>query len=88
MGDRAGALLLAAARRLPLSHGRWALALAGIVSGVWGALAAAVGPSSNSAPQTMVWWLYAVLFAAALLVLTGLLQRQHQYSCALVPGTE
>jgi hydrogenase/urease accessory protein HupE len=40
------ALLLAAARRLSLSHGRWLLALAGVVSGVWGALAATVGPSS------------------------------------------
>jgi uncharacterized membrane protein HdeD (DUF308 family) len=45
-----GALLLAAARRLSLSHGRWLLALAGVVSGVWGALAATVGPSSGSVP--------------------------------------
>ncbi len=29
------ALLVAAARRLSLSHGRWLLALAGVVSGVW-----------------------------------------------------
>ena len=43
-----GALLVAAARRLSLSHGRWLLALAGVVSGVWGALVATVGPSSGS----------------------------------------
>ena len=46
-----GALLVAAARRLSLSHGRWLLALAGVVSGVWGALAATVGPSSGSVPE-------------------------------------
>jgi hypothetical protein len=31
-------------------HGRWLLALAGGVSGVWGALVATVGPSSGSVP--------------------------------------
>jgi uncharacterized membrane protein HdeD (DUF308 family) len=74
-----GAILVAAARRLPLSHGRWVLALAGIVSAVWGALAAALGPSSESAPETLGWWLiaYALPFAATLLVLAGLLQRRH-----------
>lgn len=69
-----GALLLAAARRLSLSHGRWLLALAGVVSGVWGALAATVGPSSGSVPETMGLWLigYSRPFAAILLVLAGL----------------
>ena len=77
-----GALLLAAARRLSLSHGRWLLALAGVVSGVWGVLAAAVGPSSESTPETMAWWLvgYALPFAVMLLALAGLLQRRHQQS--------
>jgi uncharacterized membrane protein HdeD (DUF308 family) len=77
-----GALLLAAARRLSLSHGRWLLALAGVVSGVWGVLAAAVGPSSESTPETMAWWLvgYALPFAVMLLALAGLLQRRHLQS--------
>jgi uncharacterized membrane protein HdeD (DUF308 family) len=77
-----GALLLAAARRLSLSHGRWLLALAGVVSGVWGVLAAAVGPSSESTPETIAWWLvgYALPFAVMLLALAGLLQRRHQQS--------
>jgi uncharacterized membrane protein HdeD (DUF308 family) len=35
-----GALLLAAARRLSVAHGRWLLALAGMISIVWGVLAA------------------------------------------------
>jgi len=77
-----GALLLAAARRLSLSHGRWLLALAGLVSVGWGVLAATVGPSAVSTPETMAWWLigYALPFAAALLVLTALLQRRHKQS--------
>jgi uncharacterized membrane protein HdeD (DUF308 family) len=79
-----GALLLAAARRLSLSHGRWLLALAGAVSVVWGVLAATVGPSAESTPETMALWLigYALAFAAMLLALTGLLQRRHQQSSA------
>jgi uncharacterized membrane protein HdeD (DUF308 family) len=81
-----GALLLAAARRLPLSHGRWALALAGVISGAWGALAAAMGPSAASAPQTVGWWLiaYALPFGATLVVLAALLQRRHQQSTSRV----
>jgi uncharacterized membrane protein HdeD (DUF308 family) len=54
------------------------------VSGVWGALAATVGPSSGSAPETMGWWLigYSLPFAAILLVLAGLLQRRNKQSSA------
>jgi uncharacterized membrane protein HdeD (DUF308 family) len=33
-----GAVLLATARRLVRSYGRWSLAAAGVISGVWGAL--------------------------------------------------
>lgn len=79
-----GALLLAAARRLARSFGRWLLAAAGVISGVWGALMAAVGPTSTSAPETIGWWLigYALPFAATLLVLAGLLQRRHEQSSA------
>jgi uncharacterized membrane protein HdeD (DUF308 family) len=71
-----GALLLAAARRLARSHGRWLLVLAGALSATWGALAAAVGASAGSTPETMGWWLvgYALPFAIILLALAGLLQ--------------
>jgi uncharacterized membrane protein HdeD (DUF308 family) len=84
-----GAFLLAAARRLARSYGRWLLAAAGFISGIWGALVAAVGPTSASASETMGWWLigYALPFAATLLVLAGLLQRRHkQSSAAAVSG--
>ena len=40
-----GALMLAAARRLARSHGRWLLALAGVVSAAWGAVATSIGPA-------------------------------------------
>jgi uncharacterized membrane protein HdeD (DUF308 family) len=77
-----GALLLAAARRLSLSHGRWLLAIAGVLSATWGALVAAWGPSSATTPETMEWWLiaYALPFAAVLTALAGLLQRRHRKS--------
>jgi uncharacterized membrane protein HdeD (DUF308 family) len=83
-----GALLLAAARRLSVSHGRWVLALTGMVSGIWGALATTVGPTAESAPDTMAWWLvgYALPFAATLLLLSSILQRRHQRSFAPVSG--
>ena len=83
-----GALLLAAARRLSFSHGRWLLAFAGLVSAVWGALAVAVEPSSDSAPDAMGWWLigYALPFAITLLLLAGVLQKQHQQSFTPVSG--
>ena len=83
-----GALLLAAARRLSVSHGRWVLALTGMVSGIWGALATTVGPTAESAPDTMGWWLvgYALPFAATLLLLAAILQRRHQRSFAPVSG--
>jgi hypothetical protein len=56
------------------------LAAAGFISGIWGALVAAVGPTSASASETMGWWLigYALPFVATLLVLAGLLQRRHK----------
>jgi hypothetical protein len=53
-----------------------------LVSIIWGLMAANAGPSSDSAPDTVGWWLigYALLFAMVLLVLAGLLQRQHNQS--------
>ena len=75
-----GALLIAAARRLSLSHGRALLALAGVLSATWGALAAAWGLSPETSSQTLGWWLvgYALPFAAILMVLAGVLQRRNQ----------
>jgi uncharacterized membrane protein HdeD (DUF308 family) len=76
-----GALLLAAARRLSGSHGRWLLAFAGIVSAGWGALA---GPSSASTVDTTRLWLvgYAVPFGLVLLLLAARLQRRQQDGAA------
>jgi uncharacterized membrane protein HdeD (DUF308 family) len=77
-----GTLLIAAARRLSVSHGRWLLVLAGSISCIWGVLAATVGPSSGGTPESVGWWLvgYALPFAVTLLVLSGLLQRRHAQS--------
>jgi uncharacterized membrane protein HdeD (DUF308 family) len=79
-----GALLLAAAHRLSGSHGRRLLALAGILSAGWGALATTVGPSSPSNPEAMGWWLlgYAVLFGGSLLALSSRLHRAQRESLA------
>ena len=63
-----GLLLLVAAFRLHASHGRWWLALSGLVSLIWGVLL-------NFAPVAgalvLTWWLgaYALLFGVSLLVL-------------------
>jgi hypothetical protein len=55
----------------PAAKGFPSWLLAGVVSGVWGALAATVGPSSGRVPETMGLWLigYSLPFAAILLVL-------------------
>jgi uncharacterized membrane protein HdeD (DUF308 family) len=73
-----GALLIAAARRLSLQHGRGLLTLAGVVSATWGLVVSARGLMSASVPDTVAWWLlgYALPFAAALLALAVLLQRR------------
>jgi uncharacterized membrane protein HdeD (DUF308 family) len=74
-----GALMLAAARRLARGDGRWPLAVAGLVSMVWGALAV-TSASATATSQGTAWWLigYALPFGAVLLVLAGLLRRRHQ----------
>jgi uncharacterized membrane protein HdeD (DUF308 family) len=68
-----GGLLFAAARRLPLSHGRILLSVAGLVSAMWGTLAAAWGPSTSGDPKMIAWWLigYALSFAFILLAVSG-----------------
>jgi uncharacterized membrane protein HdeD (DUF308 family) len=75
-----GALMLAAARRLLVSHGRWLLTLAGALSASWGALLSVVGPSPTAGSRELELWLvaYAFLFGVALLALAGTLYRRHQ----------
>jgi uncharacterized membrane protein HdeD (DUF308 family) len=79
-----GALLLAAARRLSSSHGRWILVLAGSVSIAWAALEAAAGPSSAGDAELMGWWLaaYAIPFGAALLALSSRLESRNRTAAA------
>jgi uncharacterized membrane protein HdeD (DUF308 family) len=75
-----GALMLAAAHRLSGIHGRWLLAFGGGVSAGWGALAAALAPSSGGDLRTTGWWLvaYALVFGITLLVLAARLRRRHR----------
>lgn len=83
-----GVLLIAAARRLSLSHGLWLLTLSGALSATWGLVASAWGPTSARVPETTAWWLlgYALPFAAALLALSALLQRRDQQAYAVSEG--
>ena len=72
-----GALLLAAAHRLSVPHGRWVLVLAGTASVCWGALATVADISDLRVIQ--VWLVvYAVVFGGVLLVLAGRLQRRQR----------
>jgi uncharacterized membrane protein HdeD (DUF308 family) len=69
-----GALLLAGTFKLNAAHGRWLMALGGIVSIVWGVLliwAPFVGA------VVLTWWLggYALFFGGALIVLAFQLRR-------------
>jgi uncharacterized membrane protein HdeD (DUF308 family) len=79
-----GGFLIAAARRLSVSHGRPVLALAGIASGTWGALASTAELLFGGTAETAGWWLigYAAPFATILLVLAGLLQRRDRQATA------
>ena len=67
-----GGLLLATARRLPLTLGRTLLSVAGLFSAMWGTLAAALGPSASGDPKMTAWWLigYALPFALILLAVS------------------
>jgi uncharacterized membrane protein HdeD (DUF308 family) len=61
-----GGLMLVAAMRLHVSHGRWWLALGGIASLVWGVMLVAA-PLIGAV--VLAWWLgiYAIVFGIALL---------------------
>jgi uncharacterized membrane protein HdeD (DUF308 family) len=71
-----GVLMLVAAFRLHVSHGRWWLAFAGIVSVIWGVLLV-IAPLMGAVVLT--WWLgaYAVIFGVMLLVVGFRLRGQH-----------
>ncbi len=71
-----GVLMLATAFRLHGSHGRWLLALSGVVSVVWGALLFA---SPVTGALVLGWWLggYALAFGVLLLVLAARLRGRH-----------
>jgi uncharacterized membrane protein HdeD (DUF308 family) len=71
-----GVLMIAAALRLHVSHGRWWLVFAGIVSVIWGVLLL-VAPLMGAVVLT--WWLgaYAVIFGIMLLVLGFRLRGMH-----------
>jgi uncharacterized membrane protein HdeD (DUF308 family) len=70
-----GMLLIAAARRLSPSHGRWLLILAGALSAGWGILSTAADIRN---PYTAGLWLvsYAVVFGVTLAILSGHLYRR------------
>lgn len=71
-----GGLLLAAAFRLHAGHGRWVLALSGLVSLVWGIVLYA---SPVAGALVLTWWLggYALAFGVLLLVLAFQLRGRH-----------
>ena len=69
--------MLAAAFRLNIDHGRWWLALGGIVSIVYGLLLV-VAPTIGA--LVLTWWLgaYALIFGVALIVLAFRLKAQRR----------
>jgi uncharacterized membrane protein HdeD (DUF308 family) len=71
-----GVLMLVAAFRLHVSHGRWWLVFAGIVSVLWGAVLF-IAPLMGAV--VLAWWLgaYAVVFGITLLMLGFRLRGQH-----------
>jgi uncharacterized membrane protein HdeD (DUF308 family) len=77
-----GVLMVAAAFRLHVSHGRWWLVFAGIVSVLWGLLLL-IAPLMGAVVLT--WWLgaYAVIFGIMLLVVGFRLRGQHGSDSAM-----
>jgi uncharacterized membrane protein HdeD (DUF308 family) len=71
-----GALMTAAAFRLQLDHGRWWLALGGLVSLVYGVLLI-IAPLIGA--LVLTWWLgaYALVFGVLLLILAFRLRAKH-----------
>jgi uncharacterized membrane protein HdeD (DUF308 family) len=74
-----GGLMLAAAFRLQIDHGRWWLALGGIASLIYGALLVAA-PAIGA--LVLTWWLgaYALIFGVSLVVLAFQLRQRRRGS--------
>jgi uncharacterized membrane protein HdeD (DUF308 family) len=72
-----GVAMVVAALRLHISHGRWWLLFAGIVSVIWGVVLL-LAPMMGAVVLT--WWLgaYALIFGIMLLVLGFRLRGQHR----------
>ena len=70
-----GVLMLAAAFRLHVEHGKWLMVLGGIVSAIWGILLL-LWPVAGAIVLT--WWMgaYALVFGVTLLVLSFRLRAQ------------
>jgi uncharacterized membrane protein HdeD (DUF308 family) len=81
-----GGLMLGAAFRLTKHHGRWWLALGGIVSIVWGLLLIMM---PGAAAVVMTWWLgaYALIFGIMLLVLGFRLRGRKDAAPPMRPGS-
>jgi len=76
-----GVLMFTAAFRLHLAHGRWLLALSGLVSVVWGVL---LWLAPVAGAIVLTWWLggYALVFGAMLITLAFRLRGRRD-----APGT-
>jgi uncharacterized membrane protein HdeD (DUF308 family) len=72
-----GALLVSAAFRLNITHGRWLMILGGAVSIIWGVL---LFLSPGIGALVLTWWLgaYALVFGVTLLILSARLYRSHR----------
>jgi len=81
-----GGLMVAAAFRLDASHGRWWLALGGILSILWGIVLVAA-PLTGAVVLT--WWLgaYALAFGVLLLAVAFRLRAAHLEHSGAPPGT-
>ncbi len=71
-----GALMLAAALRMHGGHGGWLLALAGVVSLIWGVLLLA-HPFAGAVVLTLWLGIYAILFGASLIAFGWRLRARH-----------
>jgi uncharacterized membrane protein HdeD (DUF308 family) len=73
-----GAMMLAAAQRLSIMHGRWLLVIAGTVSALWGAVIAGAAPSWANDISVLEDLLvgYALVFGIVVMVLAWQLRRK------------